>query len=354
MPKVRVGVLGATGIVGQRFVSLLVDHPWFELEALTASPRSAGRPYAEASKWYLSEPLPEDVAELTVLETDPREVEREADVDLVFSALPSDVAKEVEPKFAEAGFAVASNASAYRMEEDVPLVIPEVNPDHLGLIDVQRDERGWDGFIVTNPNCSTIQMVLTLKPLMDEFGVEEVIVSTMQAVSGAGYAGVPSMAILDNIIPYIEGEEEKMETETLKILGELDGDRIEPADLTVSASCHRVPVLDGHTEAIFVSTTEEADPEEAAEALAGFRGIPQERDLPTAPERPVIVREEEDRPQPRFDREAGDGMSVVVGRIRRDPVLDGLKYVCVGHNAVRGAAGASVLNAELLVSEGYL
>ncbi|MEO2241687.1 MAG: aspartate-semialdehyde dehydrogenase [Euryarchaeota archaeon] len=354
MPKVRVGVLGATGIVGQRFVSLLVDHPWFELEALTASPRSAGKPYAEASKWYLSEPLPEDVAEMTVLETDPAEVEREADVDLVFSALPSDVAREVEPRFAEAGFAVASNASAYRMEEDVPLVIPEVNPDHLELIDVQRDERGWDGFIVTNPNCSTIQMVLTLKPLMDEFGIEEVIVSTMQAVSGAGYAGVPSMAILDNLIPYIEGEEEKMETETLKILGELDGDRVKPADLTVSASCHRVPVLDGHTEAIFVSTTEEADPKEAAEVLAEFKGVPQEKDLPTAPERPVIVREEEDRPQPRFDREAGNGMSVVVGRIRRDPVLDGLKYVCVGHNAVRGAAGASVLNAELLVSEGYL
>ncbi|WP_456481554.1 aspartate-semialdehyde dehydrogenase [Methanopyrus sp.] len=354
MAKVRVGVLGATGIVGQRFISLLADHPWFELEAVTASPRSAGKTYAEAAKWYLEEPMPEDVAELTVLETDPKEVEREADVDLVFSALPSDVARDVEPAFAEAGFAVASNASAYRMEEDVPLVVPEVNPDHLELIDVQRDERGWEGFIVTNPNCSTIQMVLTLKPLMDEYGIESVVVSTMQAVSGAGYAGVPSMAIIDNVIPYIEGEEEKMETETLKILGELDGDRVEFADIKVSASCHRVPVLDGHTEAIFVATEEEADPEEAAEVLARFRGVPQERDLPSAPERPVVVREEEDRPQPRFDRDVDGGMAVVVGRIREDPVLGGLKYVCVGHNAVRGAAGASVLNAELLVEEGYL
>ncbi|AAM02602.1 aspartate-semialdehyde dehydrogenase [Methanopyrus kandleri] len=354
MAKVRVGVLGATGIVGQRFISLLADHPWFELEAVTASPRSAGKTYAEAAKWYLEEPMPEDVAELTVLETDPKEVEREADVDLVFSALPSDVARDVEPAFAEAGFAVASNASAYRMEEDVPLVVPEVNPDHLGLIDVQRDERDWDGFIVTNPNCSTIQMVLTLKPLMDEYGIESVVVSTMQAVSGAGYAGVPSMAIIDNVIPYIEGEEEKMETETLKILGELDGDRVEFADVKVSASCHRVPVLDGHTEAIFVATEKEADPEEAAEVLAGFRGVPQEKGLPSAPERPVVVREEEDRPQPRFDRDVDGGMAVVVGRIRKDPVFGGLKYVCVGHNAVRGAAGASVLNAELLVEEGYL
>ncbi|WP_457614031.1 aspartate-semialdehyde dehydrogenase [Methanopyrus sp.] len=354
MAKVRVGVLGATGIVGQRFVSLLADHPWFELEAVTASPRSAGKTYAEAAKWYLEEPMPEDVAELTVLETDPGEVEREADVDLVFSALPSDVARDVEPAFAGAGFAVASNASAYRMEEDVPLVVPEVNPDHLELIDVQRDERGWDGFIVTNPNCSTIQMVLTLKPLMDEYGIESVVVSTMQAVSGAGYAGVPSMAILDNVIPYIEGEEEKMETETLKILGELDGDRVKFADIKVSASCHRVPVLDGHTEAIFVATEEEVDPKEAAEILAEFRGVPQDKGLPSAPECPVVVREEEDRPQPRFDRDVDGGMAVVVGRIRRDPVLGGLKYVCVGHNAVRGAAGASVLNAELLVEEGYL
>ncbi|NPB02158.1 MAG: aspartate-semialdehyde dehydrogenase [Methanopyri archaeon] len=352
MAKIGVAVLGATGIVGQRFISLLSDHPWFEIRAVTASPRSAGKPYSEAAKWYLEEPMPEDVAELEVKETDPKALEDE-DVDLVFSALPSDVAKDVEPKFAEAGYAVASNASAHRMEPDVPLVIPEVNPDHLALIDVQRDERGWSGFIVTNPNCSTIQMCLTLKPIADGWGLESVTVATMQAVSGAGYAGVPSMAIIDNVIPYIAGEEEKMETETLKIMGELDGDEVKPADFTVSASCHRVPVLDGHTEAVFVSTEDDADPDDVAEAMKEFKGLPQEKDLPTAPERPLVVMEEEDRPQPRFDRDLENGMAVAVGRLREDP-LGGVKYVCVGHNAVRGAAGASVLNAELLKEEGYL
>ncbi len=352
MAKIGVAVLGATGIVGQRFISLLSDHPWFEIRAVTASPRSAGKPYAEAAKWYLEEPMPEDVAELEVKETDPKALEDE-DVELVFSALPSDVAKEVEPAFAEAGYAVASNASAHRMEPDVPLVIPEVNPDHLALIDVQRDERGWSGFIVTNPNCSTIQMCLTLKPIADEWGIEEVTVATMQAVSGAGYAGVPSMAIIDNVIPFIAGEEEKMETETLKIMGELDGGEVKEADFVVSASCHRVPVLDGHTEAVFVNTKEEASPDDVAEAMRNFRGLPQDKDLPTAPEEPLVVMEEEDRPQPRFDRDLEGGMAVAVGRIRKDPT-GGVKYVCVGHNAVRGAAGASVLNAELLKEEGYL
>ncbi len=340
--RYKVAVLGATGMVGQKFIQLLEDHPWFEISALMASERRVGKAYGEEVQWLVSEDVPEAVRDMEMLPMDPKKV----DADIVFSALPSDVAREVEARFASAGFVVASNASAYRMESDVPLVIPEVNPDHLGLIDVQRRNRGWDGFIVTNPNCTTIVLVLTLKPLMD-LGLKDVSVATMQALSGAGYPGVPSMAITDNVIPFIKGEEDKVETEPLKLLGRFDGEKVSFADLRVSASCHRVPVLDGHTEAVFARFDRSVEVEEVVEAFSTLEPI---RGLPTSPERVIGVRDEPDRPQPRLDRDAGNGMSVVVGRIRKDGDR-GVKYIAMGHNTVRGAAGASILNAELMVKE---
>ena len=344
---VNVGVLGATGMVGQRFIELLGDHPDFEITALTASKRSAGKRYEDAVNWYQESKIPEVARDITVVDTDPAEVK---DVDIVFSALPADIALNVEPKFAEAGMKVASNAAAMRMEPDVPLVIPEVNPEHLELIEVQRKNRGWDdGFIVTNPNCSTIALTLTLKPLYDEFDIERVYVSTMQAVSGAGYNGVPSMAIVDNLVPFIGGEEEKMESETLELLGDLDDGKLNPAPFGISTSCHRVAVVDGHTEAVFIEMADDFSIEEVEESFREFRGLPQKLDLFSAPATPVIVREEDDRPQPRMDRNAQRGMAVSVGRIRKDEVFsNSLKYVLVGHNTIRGAAGASILNAELI------
>ncbi len=337
---IKVGILGATGAVGQRFVQLLADHPWFELAALTASDRSAGKKYGEIARWRLDVPMPDGAKDLEVLPTSPEGVE----ADIVFSALPASIAKEVEPKFAEAGFVVASNASSYRMESDVPLMIPEINPDHLGLIEIQRDGRNWDGCIITNPNCTTIVMALTLGPLM-QFDIERVYVATMQAVSGAGYEGVASMAILDNVVPYIGGEEGKVESEAQKILGEFDGSKVKNADFSVSASCHRVPVMDGHTEAMWAIMREDPTPEEVKDAFRGFR-CEDVKGLPTAPEKSIIVHDAEDRPQPRLDRDAGNGMSVSVGRIR-----EGIKYIAVGHNTIRGAAGASVLNAEFLAKK---
>lgn len=344
---VNVGVLGATGMVGQRFIELLGDHPDFEITALTASRRSAGKKYEDAVTWYMESKIPEVARDITVVDTDPAEVK---DVDIVFSALPADIALNVEPKFAEAGMKVASNAAAMRMEPDVPLVIPEVNPEHLELIEVQRKNRGWDdGFIVTNPNCSTIALTLTLKPLYDEFDIERVYVSTMQAVSGAGYNGVPSMAIVDNLVPFIGGEEEKMESETLELLGDLDDGKLNPAPFGISTSCHRVAVVDGHTEAVFIEMADDFSIEEVEESFREFRGLPQKLDLFSAPATPVIVREEDNRPQPRMDRNAQRGMAVSVGRIRKDEVFsNSLKYVLVGHNTIRGAAGASILNAELI------
>ena len=347
---IKVAILGATGMVGQRFIQLLANHEFFELSDLAASPRSAGKPYYKAAKWYLDSEIPENIKDMVVKEIDPKKI----DAEIVFSALPSGVAKEVEPKFAEAGFIVASNASAYRMEEDVPLLIPEVNPEHLDLIEVQKENRKWEGCIITNPNCTTIMAVLSLKPIYDNFGLENVIITSMQAVSGAGYSGVPSMAILDNVIPFIKNEEEKVEAEGLKILGKFDGEKIIPAKFKVSASCNRVAVIDGHTEAIFVETSKGAEPEEIKKVMAEFEALPQKLKLPTAPEKPIIVREEEDRPQPRLDRDAGGGMSISVGRIRKDSIFD-VKYITLGHNTIRGAAGASVLNAELLVkTKNYL
>ncbi|MBE2900560.1 aspartate-semialdehyde dehydrogenase [Methanothermobacter thermautotrophicus] len=342
---VNVGVLGATGMVGQRFIQMLDKHPEFELTTLAASSRSAGKPYGEVANWYLDSEMPESVRDMEVVETDPSAV---GDVDILFSALPADVARKVEPEFAEK-YIVASNASAMRMEPDVPLVIPEVNPEFLDLIEVQQRRRGWDGFIVTNPNCSTIALTLTLKPIYDAYNIKRVYVSTMQAVSGAGYNGVPSMAILDNLVPFIGGEEEKIETETLHLLGELDDGVVKPASFGVSASCHRVPVVDGHTEAVFIELDDDFEIDDVREAMDKFRGLPQKLGLHSAPEKPVVVRDEENRPQPRMDRDRDGGMAVTVGRLREDAAFENsLRYVLVGHNTVRGAAGASILNAELI------
>lgn len=354
MSEIPVGVLGATGMVGQRFIQSLVDHPWFELETLTASERSAGKRYEEAAKWYLYPPMPDEVKDIKVRSTEAEAVE---DTEIVFSALPSSIADEVEPAMAEAGHLVASNASSYRMEPDVPLMIPEINPDHLNLLERQREERGWEGAIVTNPNCTTIILLLALEPLRDEFGINKAFVSTMQALSGAGYGGVKSMEIEDNLIPYISKEEWKTENEPLKICGRLDGGEIDEADMKISASCHRVPVLDGHTESVFLELNEEATPEKVANEMAEFEAEPQELGLPTAPDRPVLVEEENDKPQPRTARHAGSvpGMADVVGRIREDPALEnGIRFIVSGNNAIRGAAGASVLNAELMKAKDLL
>jgi len=343
----KAAVLGATGNVGQIFVQLLDRHPWFKTSVVAASERSKGRTYGEASRWRQSTPMPEAVAQMDVVDIEPKAVK---DVDIVFSALPSAVARKVEEDFASAGYVVVSNASAHRMDPDVPMINPEINCSHVSLIEEQRRKRRWDGAIVTNPNCSTTVLSLALKPIYDEFGINSVIVSTMQAISGAGYPGVASMDIVDNVIPYIGGEEEKMETEMQKILGSPS----EPADFKVSASCHRVPTIDGHMEAVFVETKKEAEPNAVADAMENFVGEPQKLNLPSAPEKPVIVMKEKDRPQTRLDRMEGKGMSTVVGRIRKDPVLNGVKFLALGHNTIRGAAGCGVLNAEYLKAKKFI
>lgn len=344
-------ILGATGAVGQRFLQLLQGHPWFEIEVLAASERSAGKKYREACNWILESEMPSDVGEMTVVDTDVESVEKAGNVDIVFSSLPANVAGPVEEEFAKK-YPVFSKASAHRLKEDVPLIIPEVNPDHLALIPIQKKRRGWNGFISTDPNCSTIQLAITLKPLM-AFGMKRVAVSTMQALSGAGYPGVASLDIIDNVIPYIQNEEEKMELETLKILGNFDGVKVYPANIRISASCNRVDVKDGHLECVFVELETNPSIEEVKEAFESFKGEPQELKLPSAPENPIIVRDEPNRPQPRFDRDAGGGMSVVVGRVRHDPVLT-IKYICLSHNTIRGAAGAALLSAELATKKGYI
>nr|HDO81402.1 aspartate-semialdehyde dehydrogenase [Candidatus Bathyarchaeota archaeon] len=350
MKKVDVAILGCTGTVGQRLVELLHDHPWFNIVAVAASERSAGKRYGEVAgaKWHLPTNIPEEVASMEVVNTSVRE----AEAPLVFSALPSDIARRVEPEFADAGCTVVSNASAFRMEEDVPLIIPEVNPDHLRLIDLQRERRGWSGCIVTDPNCTTIGLTIPLKPIYDRYGLERVYVATMQAISGAGLPGVPGLLITDNVIPYISGEEEKVVNETRKILGRLEDSRVSPANIKIDASCNRVPVVDGHTESVFLVTESEVEVGEVKEVLREFRGEPQRLKLPSAPEQPIIVREEVDRPQPRLDRMAGSvpGMSVSVGRIRRGSEPNTLMLTLLSHNTIRGAAGAVVLNAELMLA----
>ncbi|MEM1716088.1 MAG: aspartate-semialdehyde dehydrogenase [Candidatus Bathyarchaeia archaeon] len=351
MRRRSVAILAATGAVGQRFIQLLENHPWFDISVLAASERSAGKRYKEVCAWRMETEMPKEVGEMTVVNADLKSVKEAGDVDLVFSALPGDIAGPIEESFATE-LPVLSKAAAHRMEDDVPLLIPEVNPEHLELIPIQKRRRGWSGFISTDPNCSTIQLALTLKPLM-KFGLRRVIVTTMQALSGAGYPGVPSLDIIDNIIPYIAKEEEKIETETKKILGVFDGERVRLADMAISASCNRVNVKDGHLEVVYVDLESKPTIEEVKEAFRNFIGEPQRLKLPFAPEKPIIVRDEIDRPQPRLDRDAGRGMSVVVGRIRNDPVMT-LKYLCLGHNTIRGAAGAGILSAELMVAKGYI
>ncbi len=342
--KLKVGILGATGMVGQRFIQYLKNHPWFEIEGLMASSASAGKKYRDAAKWYLKEEIPEGISDMIVEEMDIK-VAKEHDLDIVFSAIPAEIAKEIEENFAKE-IPVFSNTSTYRMEDDIPLVVPEVNPEHLNLIEIQKKKRNWNGFIVTNPNCSTIGLVIPLKPVMDNFGIESVNVTTMQALSGAGYEGVPSMAILDNMVPFIKNEEEKMESESLKILGKFESAGIKFADFDVFASCNRIMVLDGHTEAAFVKTEKDFEIDEIKKVLRKFHGEPQKLKLPTAPENPIVVMEKDDRPQPRLDRDLGNGMIVSVGRIRKKNEKL-LKFICLSHNTIRGAAGASVLNAEL-------
>ena len=347
--KRKVAILGATGAVGQRYIQLLQGHPWFKVEVLAASERSAGKKYKDACNWVMESDLPKEIAEMTVADASAKAVEKAGDVDLIFSSLPGDLAGPVEEEFA-AFYPVFSKASAHRMEKDVPLLIPEVNPEHMALIPIQKKNRGWKGFITTDPNCSTIQMAMTLKPLM-QFGLQQVMVTTMQALSGAGYPGVPSLDIIDNVIPFIGKEEDKMESESNKILGTLQCGAVQNANFQISASCNRVHVKDGHLESVFVKLDKNPSVEEVAKAFRNFKGEPQKLKLPSAPENPIIVREEPNRPQPRFDRDAGRGMSVSVGRIRKDPIMS-LKYMCLGHNTIRGGAGAGVLSAELAVAKG--
>jgi aspartate-semialdehyde dehydrogenase len=335
-------------MVGQRFVALLEGHPWFQLTALAASDRSVGRPYGEVVRWRLSADVPVRAGKMVVLPCQP-----ELPCEIVFSALDASVAAGIEQSFARAGYAVLSNSRNHRMEPDVPLLIPEVNPEHLDALSEQRSRRGWRGCIVTNPNCSTIGLVLALAPLHRAFGVEKVDAATMQALSGAGYPGIPSMDAADNIIPFIAGEEEKMEIEAGKILGEWRDGAFHPASFALSAHCHRVGTIDGHLAAVSVKLARPATPEQAAEVLAGFRGAPQELELPSAPDRPIRVRTESDRPQTRLDRDEGAGMTAVVGRMRNCPTFD-IRFCVLSHNTVRGAAGAAILNAELMASRGLL
>lgn len=346
--KIPVGILGATGVVGQRFIQLLEDHPWFEVAWLAASERSAGLPYAEAAKWRLKTAIPSSVAKMKVSAAEPDGAPK-----VIFAALDAGIAKELEPRFAASGHAVVSNSSALRMYPDVPLVIPEVNPDHIRLIECQKWWRESKGFAVTNPNCSAIGLVLALAPLHRTFGLDKVFVVTMQAVSGAGYPGVASLDILGNVIPYIGKEEEKMEEETRKLLGTLNGGSVHSADFGISAQCNRVAVEDGHTESVSIKLKTPAKADAIIDAWTKFREVPQELGLPTAPVQPVHYDSAPDRPQPRFDLDRGRGMATSVGRLRPCGLLD-WKFTVLSHNTIRGAAGAALLNAELLKAQGYL
>lgn len=342
--RIRVGILGATGTVGQRFIQLLERHPQFVVTALAASDRSVGKSYAEACVWRLPGDIPPGVRALAVHPPRPP-----LDCDVIFSSVPTDIGREAEGCFAEAGYPVVSNTSSYRMDPGVPLLIPEVNPDHLSLLDGRKQK----GFIVTNPNCSAIGIALALAPLHQRFGIAAAAVTTLQAISGAGYPGVSAMDITDNVVPFIASEEEKIERETQKILGTARDGAVAPAPFPVSAQVHRVNVQDGHLAAIRVKLQRRAKLEELRAALAEFSGVPQALKLPSAPERPILVRDEPDRPQPRLDRDAGGGMSVTVGRLLPDSVLD-YRFVALSHNTIRGAAGAAILNAELLAAQGRL
>lgn len=351
MKPIRAGVLGATGAVGQRFIQLLARNPWFQITALAASDRSVGMPYHRACVWRLPGDCPVSVREMIVQPCEPG-----LDCEIVFSALPSSVAGPIEERLAAAGYGVLSNASSHRMDADVPLLIPEVNPDHLQLIPIQRARRGWDkGFIVTDPNCSTAGLTVALKPLHDAFGVRRVVVTTMQALSGAGYPGVPALDSLDNVIPYINEEEEKMSREPRKLLGTFshEAGNIAPADIAISPSCNRVATRDGHLEVVSVELGRKASREEVIAALRGFPSLPFKLGCPSAVEPTIIVREEPDRPQTFLDRDAGQGMAVTVGRVRPCEVLD-FKFIVLSHNTIRGAAGGAILNAELMIAQGMI
>jgi aspartate-semialdehyde dehydrogenase len=349
--RLPIGILGATGMVGQRFIQLLENHPWFEVIWLAASDRSSGKPYGEAAKWRLDSAVPARIERMTVSPAEPDGAPK-----VIFAALDTAVARETEPRFAAAGCAVISNSSAFRMAPDVPLVIPEVNADHLHLIEEQPSRRESGGYMVTNPNCSAIGLVLALKPLEERFGIEQIFVTTMQAVSGAGYPGVASMDILGNVVPYIPSEEEKMEAETLKLLGRLDresaGRAVKPLAARMSAHCNRVAVEDGHTESVSIKLVKPATREEILSAWQEFRPLAGQG-LPMAPAQPVEFAPQNDRPQPRLDRNRGNGMAVTVGRLRPCGLLD-WKFTLLSHNTIRGAAGATILNAELLASLGKL
>lgn len=346
--KTPVGVLGATGMVGQHFVKFLENHPWFELTWVGASDRSAGKAYKDATSWRLDGVMPTRTANLTVAECKPDK----STPKLMFSATDASVATEIEQAFAGAGATIVSNSRNHRMELDVPLLVPEINADHLAALAFQKKNRKWKGQIVTNPNCSTIVLTMALAPLRP-FGIHKVIVTTMQAISGAGYPGVASMDITANVVPYIGGEEEKMQVETQKILGSFDAGHFSPLEAGVSAHCNRVPVVDGHLVAVSVELGSRASEAELRNAITNFAGVPQAKKLPSAPKNPLIYMDAPDRPQPRRDVERENGMAVFVGRLRPDPVLD-WKFIALGHNTVRGAAGAAVLNAELMKAEGLL
>jgi aspartate-semialdehyde dehydrogenase len=347
MNKTQVGILGATGMVGQHFIKFLEGNPWFDLTWLGASERSAGKRYSDAAKWHLGGAAPDAIQNLKVEEARPGNAPK-----LLFSAMDASVATEIEQAFAQAGHVVVSNSRNHRMDRDVPLIVPEVNPDHLGLLPGQQKNRGWKGQIVTNPNCSTIVLTVALAPLR-QFGITRIVTTTMQAVSGAGYPGVPSMDILGNVIPYIGGEEEKMQQETQKILGNFAHDHIEPLAAKVSAHCNRVAVIDGHTITVSVELSSSPSESDLRNAFETFSSVPQARNLPSAPKHPIQYMTEADRPQPRKDAERDRGMATFVGRLRACPVFD-WKFVALSHNTVRGAAGAAVLNAELMRSEGLL
>jgi aspartate-semialdehyde dehydrogenase len=340
MAKIRVALLGAAGVLGQRFLERLENHPFFDTTTLVDL--MVGKRYDEATKWRLGSQMPQTFREMKIQSVDSIS---KGEVDLVFSALPGGLARQIELDLAKKGLFVVSKAKDLRMEPDVPLIVPEVNGDHLSLIKKQREQRGWKGAIVTDPNCSTTILAMSLRPLWDRFGVESVAVATMQSVSGAGYPGVPSLDIIDNVVPYISEEEDKMIIELKKLFGTESS----PAQFSVAASCNRVSTIDGHMEAAFVRTKKKAQPEEVKKAFAEFKGL----DLPSAPNPPIVVRKEPDRPQTRLDRDTGDGMSVVVGRIRSDEVF-GLSYVVVGHNTIRGGAGGAVLVAELCHRNGFI
>ena len=347
--RIPVAVLGATGAVGQRFVQLLDNHPWFKVVVLTGSERAIGKTYAQACHWILSTPMPEWAREISILPAVPDD----SDVPLVFSALPSSSAYEVEPYYARRGVIVCSNASAFRAEPDVPLVLPEVNPEHISLIPHQREERGWTGAIVTNANCTITGLTIVLKALADQFGIKKAFVVSMQAVSGAGYPGVSSMDILGNVIPYIPDEEDKIEAEPRKIMGIAKDDHVELADFEITAQANRVPVQDGHMVCLNIELVDKGSIGAVAEALRGYTGPVISRDLPSAPPSVIELKDEPDRPQPRLDIMTGRGMTTLVGRLREDPVLD-YKMVILSHNTIRGAAGASIYNAELLVKQGFI